>query len=300
MFEIPGVHHRAILFPAFPRDRPNNEEWLGNHELRRTSQKKRHQNLSGSSARCLSFSAGVKSLPGATIHLKSYSTSILDFCSSSKTQYRLHEVHEQRPRNSVAISVGMRGVACKMIRALRYRATTIDHDIPITSYVSLIRRVQRSTKALQPWEPVTVPVVFREPGLVPCLRSFFSFLSLFFAHFLFSFVFLQFFSSPLFWWRCLMITKPPRRARKRNTVETSCNSRARRFRLWSFEENVGRERERGGREREFRGIACEVVNRNCWNTIVFLYDGMLGIELLSDRQVRWFAVWNYEVQGWDV
>lgn len=148
MFEIPGVHHRAILFPAFPRDRPNNEEWLGNHELRRTSQKKRHQNLSGSSARCLSFSAGVKSLPGATIHLKSYSTSILDFCSSSKTQYRLHEVHEQRPRNSVAISVGMRGVACKMIRALRYRATTIDHDIPITSYVSLIRRVQRSTKAL--------------------------------------------------------------------------------------------------------------------------------------------------------
>lgn len=105
-------------------------------------------------------------------------------------------------QGTVSISVGMPGVARKMIRALRYRATTIDHDIPITSYVSLIRRVQRSTKALQPWEPVTVPVVFREPGLVPRLRSFFSFLSLFFAHFLFSFIFFQFFFLP-----SLLVTK---------------------------------------------------------------------------------------------
>lgn len=247
MFEIPGVHHRAILFPAFPRGRPNNEEWLGNHELRRTSQKKRHQNLSGSSARCLSFSAGVKSLPGATIHLESYSTSILDFCSSSKTQYRLHEVHEQRPRNSVAISVGMRGVARKMIRALRYRATTIDHDIPITSYVSLIRRVQRSTKALQPWEPVTVPVVFREPGLVPRLRSFFSFLSLFFAHFLFSFIFFQFFFPPLpfgdevLWSRSRLDVPGNEIPLKLPVIPVHVGSDCV---LWSFEENVGRERER--------------------------------------------------------
>lgn len=75
----------------------------------------------------------------------------------------------------------------------------------------------RNDPVVEPWEPVvTVPVVFRESGRVSRGRSFFYPVALVSrSHFLFFFV--------SFRRRSPMITKPLRRARKRNTVATSCN-----------------------------------------------------------------------------
>lgn len=216
---------------------------------------------------------------------------------------------------------GMRGVSRKMIPRVTLSGYTdrprcSDYK-PCSAWYATLHSIPH------PWEPLTVPLVYQgnrvaflasppppslSLSLLSCPRfalpSFSSSFLLLFLHSLLYFS-LLFFGDEVLWSRSRV-----RRARKRNTVETSCNflatMRTRRFKLCpslflsfprSSEENVGR-------RREFREIGWKVVNRKCSKvrTCFCAMVGMPGIELPWDfeAEVGWYLKYreSYEVQSW--